>query len=41
MWVYVASKILAERAAWAFAEQNPSLDLATSKLDASWRLEIH
>ncbi|KAF8640261.1 hypothetical protein AX16_010156 [Volvariella volvacea WC 439] len=26
--VYVASKILAERAAWEFAEQNPAVDLA-------------
>ncbi|KAF5367912.1 hypothetical protein D9757_007763 [Collybiopsis confluens] len=29
MWVYVASKILAEKAAWKFAAENPSIDLAT------------
>lgn len=29
MWVYVASKLLAERAVWEFAEKNPSLDVAT------------
>jgi nucleoside-diphosphate-sugar epimerase len=32
--VYSGSKIFAERAAWKFAEENPSLDLATSKLSS-------
>ncbi|KAJ7679295.1 hypothetical protein DFH06DRAFT_1033040 [Mycena polygramma] len=29
LWNYLASKILAERAAWAFAESHPSIDLTT------------
>lgn len=35
MWVYVASKLLAERAVWEFAEKNPSLDVATGTSDFS------
>ena len=31
MWNYVATKIVAERAAWDFAKENPKLDLAISK----------
>lgn len=31
MWTYVATKIVAEHAAWNFAKENPKLDLATSK----------
>lgn len=30
LWVYIASKTLAERAVWTYAEENPSLDVATS-----------
>jgi hypothetical protein len=30
MWSYLACKVLAERAAWDYAEKNPTLDLATS-----------
>ncbi len=29
LWVYIASKILAEKAAWKFAEENALIDLAT------------
>lgn len=30
-WEYMASKILAEKATWKFAEEHPSLDVTTSK----------
>jgi nucleoside-diphosphate-sugar epimerase len=30
VWNYLATKILAERAAWEFAESHPSVDLTTS-----------
>ena len=30
LWIYLASKILAEKEAWKFAQENPSLDLTTS-----------
>ncbi|KAF8896841.1 NAD-P-binding protein [Mucidula mucida] len=29
LWVYLASKLLAEKAAWQFIEEHPSIDLAT------------
>jgi hypothetical protein len=32
MWEYLGSKILAEKAAWKFAEDNPTLDMSTSKI---------
>lgn len=30
-WEYMASKILAEKATWKFAEENPSIDVTTSR----------
>lgn len=30
MWIYLTTKVLAEKAAWKFAEEHPELDLATS-----------
>ncbi|KAF9032097.1 NAD-P-binding protein [Hymenopellis radicata] len=29
LWIYLASKLLAEKAAWQFVDENPSIDLAT------------
>jgi nucleoside-diphosphate-sugar epimerase len=35
MYVYLASKILAERAIWEFVKEHPQLDVVTSKFPSA------
>lgn len=37
-WSYMASKVLAEQAAWEFAAREPALDLATSVFRAQFQI---